>query len=189
MMLVVKVRPAEATFPAKNGRIAYVGTDGHDRESYTIDPGGGHRVQVTHNTTKGADPSFSPSGKKIAYSGRQGKDWEIFTIHSSTTGILVHPRSRNNYTYERNKGAVIAQNECQNRKNDKGYPLGACTHPSLFAGPLSLALVALEMAAVLPYLLLVWVRALLVARESHRLCRSERPQPAHVHNSCRTYQP
>jgi TolB protein len=95
MMLVVEVRPAEATFPGKNGRIAYVGTDEHDREIYTIDPGGGHRVQVTHNTTKDADPSFSPSGKKIAYSGRQGKDWEIFTINAGGGGKV---RLTNNTT-------------------------------------------------------------------------------------------
>jgi hypothetical protein len=74
MMLVVEVRPAEATFPGKNGRIAYVGTDGHDREIYTIDPGGGHRVQVTqHNerrrsvlfTQRQEDSLLRPSGKRL----------------------------------------------------------------------------------------------------------------------------
>jgi hypothetical protein len=52
MMLVVEVHPAEATFPGKNVKIAYVASDGHDRETFTIDPGGGNRVQVTHNTTQ-----------------------------------------------------------------------------------------------------------------------------------------
>jgi TolB protein len=83
VMLVLELRPAEATFPGQNGKIAYVGWDGHDREIYTIDPGGGHRVQITHNNTKDEAPSYSPVGKKIALSARQGKEWEIYTINAT----------------------------------------------------------------------------------------------------------
>jgi hypothetical protein len=56
--LVVEVRPAEATFPGKNGRIAFSGGDGHDREIYTIVPGGGNTVQLTHNSTDDHDPAW-----------------------------------------------------------------------------------------------------------------------------------
>jgi TolB protein len=83
MMLVVEVQPAEATFPGKNGKIAYSGSDGHDREIYTIDPGGGNRFNVTNNKTDDIDPAYSPNGKKIAYAGRQGKEWEIYTINAT----------------------------------------------------------------------------------------------------------
>jgi hypothetical protein len=40
IMLVVEVRPAEATFPGKPGKIAYAGRDATDFEIYTIKPGG-----------------------------------------------------------------------------------------------------------------------------------------------------
>jgi len=83
MMVVVEVQPAEATFPGKNGKIAYVSSDGHVQEIYTIDPRGGNRVQVTHNNTRDSVPSVSPSGKRIAYSGRQGKQWVIYTIKAT----------------------------------------------------------------------------------------------------------
>jgi hypothetical protein len=36
MTLVVDVKPAEAAFPGQNGRIAYVASDGHDQEIFTI---------------------------------------------------------------------------------------------------------------------------------------------------------
>ena len=64
MMLVVEVRPAEATFPGKNGRIAYMGTDGHDREIYTIDPGGGQGVQATQHKRKTQIRPFHPAARR-----------------------------------------------------------------------------------------------------------------------------
>jgi TolB protein len=83
MLMVVEAGPAGATFPGKNGKIAYSGFDGQDSEIYTIDPGGGKRFNVTDNKTEDDAPSFSSSGKKIAYMGRQGKDWEIYTINAT----------------------------------------------------------------------------------------------------------
>jgi TolB protein len=81
MLVVVEVRPAEATFPGKSGKIAYSGDAGNDYEIYTIKPGGGGKVQVTDNTTGDYAPSYSPSGKKIAYQGDDGNDKEIYTIN------------------------------------------------------------------------------------------------------------
>jgi Tol biopolymer transport system component len=114
MMLVVEVRPAEATFPGKpkvgggsgfnvtdnttndytpsyspNGKeIVYRGTgsNGVHNEIYTIKVSGGGRLQVTNNTTKDGEPSYSPSGKKIAYEGYDGKDKEIYTINAGGGG-------------------------------------------------------------------------------------------------------
>ncbi len=71
VMVVVEVRPAEATFPGKHN----VG-------------GGGGSFNVTDNTTNDYTPSYSPSGKKIAYSGEDGPngDYEIYTINSGGGG-------------------------------------------------------------------------------------------------------
>jgi TolB protein len=81
-MLVVGGRPAEATFPGPNGKIAYSAFDGDDSEIYTIKATGGKPFQVTHNHTADWGPSYSPDGKKIAYAGhdREGAT-AIFTIH------------------------------------------------------------------------------------------------------------
>jgi TolB protein len=75
-VLVVSEK-AEATFPGKNGRIAYSAFD----KIYTLNPNGGDKTKVT----EGFEPSYSPDGKKIAYTCFFGdpqadEDWEICTI-------------------------------------------------------------------------------------------------------------
>ncbi len=71
---------AEATFPGKNGRIAYSGYDGNDYEIYTINSRGGDKFQLTNNNRDDYSPSYSPSGKRIAYVEFDRNDAEIYTI-------------------------------------------------------------------------------------------------------------
>jgi Tol biopolymer transport system component len=81
----VSQKKAEATFPGKNGRIAYAGWNrGKDFEIYTINPDGSGKTQLTHNNTDDLDPSYSPDGKKIVYTGQDGPkgDLEIYTLNS-----------------------------------------------------------------------------------------------------------
>jgi hypothetical protein len=64
--LLAVSQKAEATFPDKNGRIAYSAFDldgGVDEKFYTIKPGGGAKTKLT----RGYQPSFSPDGKRFAY--------------------------------------------------------------------------------------------------------------------------
>ena len=70
-LLALSEKKAQAAFPGKNGKIAYVGG-----VIYTINPGGGGKTKVT----EGYEPSFSPDGGKIAYAGYEGPDSEIYTI-------------------------------------------------------------------------------------------------------------
>jgi Tol biopolymer transport system component len=87
LMLVVGARPAEATFPGPNGKIAYAADDGQsggiDSEIYTITPTGRMPFNVTHNVTDDDDPDYSPDGKEIAYSAFDGNDYEIYTIEAT----------------------------------------------------------------------------------------------------------
>jgi TolB protein len=71
---------AEATFPGKNGRMAYSGYDGNDYEIYTINSRGGDKFQVTNNNRDDYSPSYSPDGKRIAYVEFDRNDAEIYTI-------------------------------------------------------------------------------------------------------------
>src|SRR5215207_4550966 len=70
MMLVVEVRPAEATFPGKPK------------------VGGGSGFNITDNTTNDYTPSYSPNGKEIVYrgTGSNGRHNEIYTIKVSGGG-------------------------------------------------------------------------------------------------------
>src|SRR4029453_13616337 len=75
IMVVVEASPAEATFPANPGKIAYSGRHGQDFENYPINSGGGGKVKLTDDATNDHNPSFSPSAKKIVYSGYDGQDF------------------------------------------------------------------------------------------------------------------
>jgi hypothetical protein len=71
-------KKAEATFPGKNGRIAYESFGGGTEAGiYTINPGGGGKSKVTE---EGTQPAYSPNGKRVAYSDYDGNDYEIYTI-------------------------------------------------------------------------------------------------------------
>src|ERR687890_315195 len=88
VVVIVVSEKAEATFPGKNGRIAYASYDAPfpkgDLEIYTINPDGSGNTQITHNGTYGLDPSCSPDGKRIVYAGQDGPKGglEIYTINA-----------------------------------------------------------------------------------------------------------
>src|SRR5215208_5405960 len=79
-LLLAVSEQAEATFPGKNGRIAYSAYDGNDYEIYTIDSRGGAKRKETNNNRDDYSPSYSPRGKRIAYVKLDGNDTEIYTI-------------------------------------------------------------------------------------------------------------
>jgi TolB protein len=75
-------REAEATFPGKNGRIAY--QDWFSLVIYTINPNGSGKHEVTESCVYPSLADYSPTGKKITYTsceGRLGKDLGISTIN------------------------------------------------------------------------------------------------------------
>jgi Tol biopolymer transport system component len=90
VLMVVEAQPAEAIFPGKNGKIAYVTlTAPRGEEIYTINPDGSGKFRVTN--TKNTDeerPGYSPDGKKIAYvrGGNQKTDSEIYTNNAGGGG-------------------------------------------------------------------------------------------------------
>jgi Tol biopolymer transport system component len=76
--LLMVAQKAEATFPGKNGRIAYVDYFG---VLYTINPDGSAKTKVTDHLATGYSLDYSPDGKKITYTDYDsGPDSEIYTI-------------------------------------------------------------------------------------------------------------
>ncbi len=83
---------AEATFPGKNGRIAFNGGG----VIYTINSDGSGKSKVTNTYVSGDPIDYSPDGKKITYMSYEGfndgsptgpqKDAEIYTINVDGTG-------------------------------------------------------------------------------------------------------
>jgi len=75
---LVEVRPAEATFPGKNGKIAFQSDRGGSYEIYTMNRNGNKIDKLTTNTTEDEDPAFSPDGKKIAFESDRDGDSDIY---------------------------------------------------------------------------------------------------------------
>jgi len=80
---LVGVRPAEATFPGKNGKIAFRSNRDDNSDIYTMNADRTKRARVVRLTTDPAldeDPAFSPDGKKIAFESDRDGDSDIYKI-------------------------------------------------------------------------------------------------------------
>jgi len=95
--LLNAIKPAEATFPGKPGKIVYTSSDilpdgsTTDTEIYTINPTGGTPFQLTNNERRDTDPSYSPDGQRIAFSRWDGTDYEIYTVNATGGGSSKSP--------------------------------------------------------------------------------------------------
>jgi len=78
---LVEVRPAEATFPGKNGKIAFQSDRGGSYEIYTMNRNGNKIDKLTTNTTEDEDPAFSPNGKKIVFTSDRDGDSDIYKVN------------------------------------------------------------------------------------------------------------
>lgn len=92
-------KPAEASYPGGNGRIAFASSRDGDREIYTMRTDGSDVRQLTNNDSGDYDPSFSADGAKIAFaSSRDGND-AIYIMNSNGTGqTRITTGSTSNYS-------------------------------------------------------------------------------------------
>jgi Tol biopolymer transport system component len=77
---LVEVLPAEATFPGKNGKIAFQRDRGGSYEIYTMNRNGTEIDKLTTNRAEDEDPAFSPDGKKILFMSERDGDSDIYTM-------------------------------------------------------------------------------------------------------------
>ncbi len=94
---------AEAAFPGKNGRIAFVASENRayaDIEIYTMAPDGSDRTNISSNASwHDLAPAFSPDGQKVTFVRQPPRifvpgDPEIYTMNvdgSGQTNITNHP--------------------------------------------------------------------------------------------------
>ena len=132
MALLAISEKAEATFPGKNGRIAYAASDGNDLEIYTNNPTGGR--PFTHAYSARDAPSethrgFQPSsGKGPAYNAS-----EKLQLKKTEAGARVTL----NWVYAEENYVSIGY-QVENLKDDRrvaGHP--AELQPLLLFEPLS----------------------------------------------------
>jgi Tol biopolymer transport system component len=78
---VIEGRPAEATFPGKNGKIAYQSDRGGSYEIYTMNRNGKKIKKLTTNRAPDEDPAFSPDGKRIAFMSDRSGDSDVYKMN------------------------------------------------------------------------------------------------------------
>jgi WD40-like Beta Propeller Repeat len=86
MMVVVEARPAEAIFPGKNGKIAFVREGALDSHILTINPDGSGLAKISTRPLFDSSPAWPPDGKKIAFSKfvrRMRIGGQIFTMNAT----------------------------------------------------------------------------------------------------------
>src|SRR5262245_60619149 len=65
--VLLGAQAAYATYPGRNGRIAYAQDRGNGAEIYTMRPNGADRVRLTDGDRSAWFPSWSPDGTRIVY--------------------------------------------------------------------------------------------------------------------------
>jgi TolB protein len=101
-MIVSLTSLSWATYPGKNGRIAFVGNFAGTWQIYTINSDGSDLLQVTNLPATEcfpADwfPNFSPDGQRIAFSHDMTGSVELYVINADGTGLtqITHDNAEN----------------------------------------------------------------------------------------------
>jgi TolB protein len=87
---IVIPRPAYATFPGSNGKIAFESLRDGNLEIYTMDPDGSGQINISNNAAGDRFPSWSPDGSKITFSSNRDDTGlfksEIFVMNEDGSG-------------------------------------------------------------------------------------------------------
>src|SRR5215469_7700545 len=89
-VLLFTVGTAHATYPGKNGRIAFVSNLSGTYQLYSINPDGSDMLQITHlPPTDNAlwTPDYSPDGRQIIFSHDMTGALEMYVINADGTGL------------------------------------------------------------------------------------------------------
>jgi Tol biopolymer transport system component len=83
--LVAAVRPAQATYPGSNGKIAFHSNEAGNQDIWTMNPDGTGKTNLTANSAAAdVTADWSPDGQKIAFvSRRDGGNREIYVMEAS----------------------------------------------------------------------------------------------------------
>ena len=81
----IAAAPAHATFPGRNGLIAFDSdrdAPGEQLDIFTMGPNGSHPVNLTNNWAMDQQPNWSPDGRRIAFASDRDGDFEIFVMRA-----------------------------------------------------------------------------------------------------------
>jgi dipeptidyl aminopeptidase/acylaminoacyl peptidase len=89
LIMLVMVEPAGATFPGKNGKIAFESNRDGNYEIYSMNSNGTGLERLTNNPTDDFNAAWSPDGNKIAFTSLRDGNREIYSMNSNGKGLVV----------------------------------------------------------------------------------------------------
>jgi Tol biopolymer transport system component len=85
--LVGVKKPAEATMPGANGKIAFASNRDGNYEIYTMNADGSGLVNLTNHPADDRSPAFSPDGTRIAFTSNREGTYEIYTMNADGSNV------------------------------------------------------------------------------------------------------
>jgi Tol biopolymer transport system component len=82
MSMVMHGRPASATFPGTNGRIAFKSNRTGAGDIYIMNADGSNQTQLTTDPNEDSDPAFSSNGTRIAFSSARSGGGDIYVMNA-----------------------------------------------------------------------------------------------------------
>ena len=83
--LALAAQPAEAAYPGKNGKIAFL-SNRSGTNIFTISPNGGVVTKITSSNGV-SDPAYSPNGTRIAFKSGSRTNYEISVMKADGSGV------------------------------------------------------------------------------------------------------
>jgi TolB protein len=80
--LTETAKPAKATFPGANGKIAFESNRDGNSEIYVMKADGSNQTNLTNNAAADYSPAVSPNGKMIAFTSNRDGNFEIYSMNA-----------------------------------------------------------------------------------------------------------
>ncbi len=87
ILAVIAMKPADAAFPGKNGRIVFESNRDGNSEIYSMNPDGSDQRRLTNDPAFDNSPAFSPDGRQIAFASDRDGDYEIYVMNADGSNV------------------------------------------------------------------------------------------------------
>jgi Tol biopolymer transport system component len=96
LVALVLAGPAHATFPGRNGLIAFYSSTDQGAQIFTVRPNGRDLHQITHVSGDASNVDWSPDGRSIAFNIETPDSAQIAIMNADGSGLVTLPKAPGN---------------------------------------------------------------------------------------------